>query len=444
MISKDVASVRKSLGDMSADDVIDLLSLINEQTVAVPKALKNVLDKFSSLHEGSFQAPRYGGGLIEHDIVLSDEITGLLEDANFKTFVTDSYQQEIQKLLEFDAKKIDTAWSKEFEKELNNDYIDTIYHKVVLTILTFDNSQITSQEDYTYFSNILKYHVEKLLDTSQYKLVSATINALRSSIEESSFPDMALKTLEYYGSEKFINLFVNSLRLMNREMREEAIELCNYYEDQITPHLIDALIDEESQTVRRFMISLISYLNEKAIPEVLKRLDDERWFVKRNMFFILNECNATYDLQKVRVHCNNSNPKIRFEAIKCLLKANDKYGVELLKKDLNSKNINSIKKAAVLSGAFSVIEAVPDLINLLEKRTLTGMDFEDKVPVVRALGQIGDDRALNTLKKILSAKSLVLKRSLEKLKEEIYASLKGYDHAAASELMVKRIKQNQG
>ena len=368
--------------------------------------------------------------------MLSDEITGLLEDANFKTFVTDSYQQEIQKLLEFDAKKNDNAWTKEFEKEWNNEYIDTIYHQIILTVVTSDNSQITSQEDYEYLTNVLKYHVEKLIDTSQYKLVLTTLNTLHSSIEKSSFPDMALKTLEYYGSEKFIAIFINSLRLMNREMKEEAIQICRYYEEKIIQHLIYALIDEESQTVRRFLISLIACFNEKAVPEALKRLDDDRWFVKRNMLFILNECSGVYDLKKIRAHCDNENPKIRFEAIRCLLKASDNYGVELLKKDLNSKGIDSVKKAAVLSGAFKVNGVVPDLIKLLEKRTLTGMGFEDKIPVVRALSQIGDCRALNTLKKILSVKSLIFKSSLEKLKEEIYGSLKGYDHEAANALMV--------
>ncbi|MCK5506703.1 MAG: hypothetical protein KAJ10_16175, partial [Thermodesulfovibrionia bacterium] len=117
VISSDLDSVKKSLNDMSVDDVIDLLSIINEQTVAIPKALKNVLDKFSTLHADSFTAPTYGGGLVEHDIVLSPEITSLLEDANFKAYVTDSYQGEIQRLLKFDAKKIANEKIKEFEKE---------------------------------------------------------------------------------------------------------------------------------------------------------------------------------------------------------------------------------------------------------------------------------------------------------------------------------------
>ena len=60
-------------------------------------------------------------------------------------------------------------------------------------------------------------------------------------------------------------------------------------------------------------------------------------------------------------------------------------------------------RASALAGAFRVNEVVPDLIRVLNKKALSGIDFEGKVPVVKALGQIGDCRSLDTLEKILSS-----------------------------------------
>ena len=52
--------------------------------------------------------------------------------------------------------------------------------------------------------------------------------------------------------------------------------------------------------------------------------------------------------------------------------------------------------------------------------------FEEKIPVVRALGQIGDNGVLDVLKNIQSSRSLLFKGALEKLKLEIGKSLKNY------------------
>jgi hypothetical protein len=61
---------------------------------------------------------------------------------------------------------------------------------------------------------------------------------------------------------------------------------------------------------------------------------------------------------------------------------------------------------------------------MLTKKALKNKDIESKIPVVRALGQIGGTRALNVLRDISSTKSLLFRGSMEKLKKEIALSLK--------------------
>jgi hypothetical protein len=91
---------------------------------------------------------------------------------------------------------------------------------------------------------------------------------------------------------------------------------------------------------------------------------------------------------------------------------------------LHSKDEDSVKKAITLIGAFKINQLVPDLIQMLKKKALKNKDIEDKIPVVRALSQIGDTRALNALRDLSSTKSLLFRGSMEKLKKEIALSLK--------------------
>jgi HEAT repeat protein len=213
---------------------------------------------------------------------------------------------------------------------------------------------------------------------------------------------------------------------MGRELRDDVFMLCDYYGDRIIPALMKALINEESPSVRRFMLNILTGFGEKVIPAVLKGLEDDRWFVKRNMLFILMDCGNEAALKNARPCCDHENPKVSFEAIKCLLKAGDDYGITALRKYLNTESRELVNRAVVLAGAYRVRNVVPDLLRMLSKRALRGSDIEEKIPAVRALGQIGDPRAVGPLNSILSARKFLFKDSLKKLKEEIRSSLRNY------------------
>ena len=68
------------------------------------------------------------------------------------------------------------------------------------------------------------------------------------------------------------------------------------------------------------------------------------------------------------------------------------------------------------------------------------MDFHEKIPIVRALGQIGDPAALVALRDILSTKSLLFKGAVEKLREEIYAILKNFPPEDVRDLVEEGMK----
>src|SRR3972149_9004100 len=438
-LSQNLDSVKKSLEDLSVNSVMDLLSIINEQLITIPEALKNVLDQFSRLQHDSLEAVCYKEGLIEDDIWLSPEITNFLSDADFKAFVTDSYQQEIKRIIEFDAREINTGWIHEFESEWSNEYIEKAFHQVILEISFADGSGIIPKDEYDFFFNILREQTEYFIDTGQYKEVLETLRVFKAKESMGECPEVVSNIIQYFHSTEFFSLLVNSFRVMERDKREDVIQFCEYYGEKIIPPLMEALKEEESQSTRRFIVSLMTRFNEKVIPEAIKHLNDSRWFVKRNMLFILNECDSSNEesLRMVRGHCNHENPQVSFEAIKYLLKCKDSYGIHALKDYLRSDSKVLQKKAIALSGTFRVEDVVPDLVQLLRKKTITGIDFEDKISVVRALGQIGDPSALDALRNILSTKTFLFRSSLDKLKKEIYSTLKNYPHDEVKDLLRK-------
>jgi hypothetical protein len=425
-ISHDTVEAEEFLKEMSIDEIINLLHHINEQMPDIPEALKNVLEKFAKIDQKGREFRHFGNGLVEDDILLSPEITNLLSEANFKQFVSEAYQNEILHLLKYDAGTEDRNALAAFEHEWKDEHVDRVFHEVTLELLSSEREDIISQEDFAFFMESLREQSLQLIYTGQYKRLLKTLKVLHANISKHKFADADSDLARYYYSDGFISRLIDSFRAMGKEARGDAFPLCEHYGDAIIPPLMDVLIDEQSQSTRRFFLSLLTNFRERVIPETLRRLEDDRWFVKRNMLFILMECGNGDELKNARPCCDHENPKVSFEAIKCLLKAGDHYGVTSLRRYLNSESQELAAKAVMLAGSYRVRSVVPDLVRKLRRKAMSGSDYEEKIPVVRALGQIGDPGVLDILNRIQSSRSILFKGSLEKLKGEIRNSLKNY------------------
>lgn len=436
-ISRDYDTVNKTISGISVDEVIELLNIINEQKMVIPDALKNILDKLSKLpQDGSENIVTQEGCLIVDDIFLSPDIV-MLFSGNFDAFVSDTYRKEIQKLLNYDTSKIISSKLKDSIKEYDEVYVDRDFNQIILEIIS---SKILSEEEYKYFIDIIKGHIDEFLWTGQFKEIFKTFKVLESNIRANKFYSITSEVLEYYHSKEFIAKLIDSFRVMGRQNREEAWLICEYYDDKIIPILMDALIEESSQTVRKFLLSLLKNFGDKVISEALKRLGDSRWFIKRNMIYILGQCTKSKVLPHIRPYCRHENHKVSIEAIKCLLEAGDSYGVEVVKDFLNSGSKELVDHAVALAGNFRIRDVVDDLISMLKKRGIGGTDLYEKIPIVKALGEIRDSKALDILRELLSEKSIIFKGATEKLKEEIYKSLKNYSLSDIKDFIEKGLK----
>jgi HEAT repeat protein len=433
----DMDSTHKALREVSVDEVIELLSAINEQKLAIPEALKNLLDKLSGLPQEAVDSLSFESGLLVDDIFLAPDIANLLGEASFSAFIDDAYQKEIQKLLDFKAKGVAPAELREWEREYSDDAIEKDFNQSLLELLLSD---ILSEEEYLSFVNLIRDQSVQFMWTGQYGQILSIIKVLDENAGHNKFSDATTEALRYYHSGEFINGLISSLRMLGRQMRAEAWLLCQYYGERIVPSLLDALVQEESQTVRRFFMELLKQFGAGVIPEAIKRLGDPRWFVKRNMLYILSEINNPEVLPSVRPYCRHENLKVSVEAIKCLLSAGDRYGIQAVKDYLHSESREQVEQAISLTGAFRIREFVPDLIKMLKKRGISGADLYDKIPVVRALGDISDPAALPVLREVLSEKSILFKGSVERLKEEIYSTLKNYQREDIQDMISAGLK----
>ena len=435
-VSKDMDSAYKALDGVSVDEIMELLNTINEQKMVIPDALKNLLDKLSDLRNIGPENLTIGDTMLVDDIFLSPDLVNLLGEGDFKSSIDATYQKEIQKLLEF--KSVSSAAElKEIEKEYSDDYIEKDFQQTILELLLSD---IITGEEYQSFITTIKEQTDQLTWSGQYSQILKILQVLHANANRNRFPDITAEAIRYYYSQEFILNLIESFKILGRQMREEAYTLCEYYGERIIAPLIDALIQEDSQIIRKFFVGILKQLGDRVIPEAVRRLGDSRWFVKRNMLYLLGECNREEVLPHIRPYARHENRKVSFEAVKCLLNSMDGYGLEAVRDNLSSESRESVEQGIALAGAYRIKKVVPDLIQLLKKRRIGGTDAYEKIPIVKALGEIGDPRALDALREVLSGKSLFFKGVTEKLKEEIYRTLRNYPYSAVRDFIEAGMK----
>ena len=430
-------SAQTKLIGRSVDEVIELLRVINEQMEAIPSALKNLLNKLSLLDHGRNDSlpdkgeldPTKGeldpakGGHVADDILVSPKIMNLISGSHFSTYVSDEYQHQIDQIIKFDAAAYRVEVPEELHKEWSDESIEGSFNQVILQLISSGVRCIIPPVDHEYFIKLLKEQAEKLVCNGSYGQILNMVNIFKAEVEENEAPGIGFYVLQHLNSQHFISYLASSFRTMDRESTADALLLCEYYGPKIVSLIIEALIEEETQRNRRFLIGLISHLGEGAYPELVKHLSDSRWFVKRNMLYMLGKCANKGIVEVVKPYAHHENSKVSSQAIKILLNVGDGYAIAVLRDLFKSKNRDSVVQAIELSGLFKVKEVVPDLVLILKKKTRTGADISNKIPIVKALGKIGGSQALDAMRGLLGAKSLLFKSRLQKLKEEIYLSL---------------------
>jgi len=435
--SSNIDSSSQILKKLSVEEIIGLLNAINEQKITIPEPLMNLLDKFTDISKGNIESLKLADGLIVDDIILSPEIDTVFKQDNFVTLLDDTYQQEIQKLLNVHSKGFKTSQLIEFESEFNDDLVEKKFNQIMLELMV---SPTVARKEYQEIVSLVQGQSEQLLWIGEYGQILMLLNLLESNKAQDRFADINSEALYHFHADEFLVLLVDSLRILGKQKRKEVTALCEYYDHRIIPFLIDALIEEDSQMTRRFLMDLLKQLGDKVIPEATKRLADDRWFVKRNMLYILSETNNKDVAEYIQPYCRDENLKVSFEALRCLLSSDDSYAIDTIKEYLRSDIRVRVEQAIALSGSFRIKEVVGDLIQMLKKTEMTGSDFYDKIPVVKALGDIGDPQAVETLRRVLAKRSILFRGVSDRLKEEIYKTLNGYPYESVRDLVEAGLK----
>lgn len=88
----------------------------------------------------------------------------------------------------------------------------------------------------------------------------------------------------------------------------------------VIPVLLDTLAEEDTRRVRQRLLRILADLGEPVTAAVAERLDDERWYVVRNLLLLLGESEDPDQMKKIVPLLDNEDSRVRRHAVEAIIK----------------------------------------------------------------------------------------------------------------------------
>lgn len=169
-------------------------------------------------------------------------------------------------------------------------------------------------------------------------------------------------------------------------------ELIDAVGDRAAEPLLDALAEASVASTRHQLIARLTRLGPAIAPAILARLDDERWYVVRNLLGLLGEWERLPDEFDPWVFLEHEDPRVRREAIRLLLRDPELRDRAIVAGLRDSDE--GIVRLAITTATESCPEAA---LPLIITRAASGTSTDQRVAAIRVLGASAHPTALSTL-----------------------------------------------
>jgi HEAT repeat protein len=183
------------------------------------------------------------------------------------------------------------------------------------------------------------------------------------------------------------------------------------------------LADEPDRRTRVRMCEVLARVGPSAIPVLVPRLGDQRWFVVRNVLYILGKIQQASTLPSVLAALDHPHQRVRVEAVRTASLIGGADSAARLGRCARDPD------PAVQRAVIAVLSApgneggVPPLRDLLRTPAKGPDDVDVKLEAIRALAAIGTAQAHETLAAIASQPLRFWQRSGQQVREAAAAAL---------------------
>jgi HEAT repeat protein len=176
---------------------------------------------------------------------------------------------------------------------------------------------------------------------------------------------------------------------------QEYFLACRNLANPMAVAIREHLADSTDRHARRVHCDALVEMGDAGRRMIEQMVEDENRFLVRNAVAILGDTGGERAVELVTTALANPDARVRREALRSLAKLGDEPSGELVLGSLEDSDPEVRIQAAVTAGELHVERALRSIIKLLDDAD----DPDEIVPLIRALGHLGDPGAVPSIEK---------------------------------------------
>jgi HEAT repeat protein len=463
------------LGGLGDDMIIDMLRQASTEGREISPTLTGLLGKLASVRDRSATTHPAGGGTAAKGAsdagtagkrpgvgsvigsasgtgsgtsaigkdgagpeILPEHMAKLFDREQYETYVEKEYDDILKNVSERAETMAATAGDRfpidAYCTSLGDQQLDLQIGRAVLAFL----EENIDEEDYREFSRKLVAIVPDMLASGHFPLLLDTLKTLRWHLSDKKSEGIraaAAEALKVFWAPEFINKSVEAFGLWSKTRGKDAQSFMLALGPILVPGLLEIYSYDTAPGGRRVLFDLLCTFGKDTVNEAVKRLGDPRSFYVRNLLMLIRRAGTPAVIPAVKPLVRHADPKVRLEALAVLLRLKDQEAVGILRQEISSKDPDVSSAAVFLAGQLRVTEMIDDILGLFKKTILFETDYAVNEELIRALGEIGDPRAIPELVKMAKVGWSLYRKSHARMKVTLYESLDRYPQENIAELL---------
>jgi HEAT repeat protein len=170
--------------------------------------------------------------------------------------------------------------------------------------------------------------------------------------------------------------------------------------------LSDLLGKINQMKIRRVICDALAQIGREHVDLLASRLDDRRWYVVRNVVYVLGKIGDVRVIDKFRRVIRHREVKVRKEVIRALEGMSDPKATDLLIEFIQDEDLSIRASVVRLLAKANYKGALEPLLHVIQQRDFEERDLHEKREFMEALARIGSEEIIPILGKIMKRRGL--------------------------------------
>jgi hypothetical protein len=208
-------------------------------------------------------------------------------------------------------------------------------------------------------------------------------------------------------------------KVVSREEGVRLEDLHNYLillqKNSIQP-LIKLLGELKNSKTRRVVCDSLSEIGKNAIELITPFIEDKRWFLVRNIVYILGRIGKEQAFPYIQKTFNHGEIRVRRESVQALGLIGGSKAVGLLIKALGDVDVRLRAMAAINLGKVGKTAGLASLLEVVQSKEFPKRSPSEIKAFFDAIGMVGSSEATPVLQEILERKSLFGRGKIDEIR----------------------------